>query len=60
MKIYKINEYLSVNAQKYTTTQTDYNTENLMSDGKYHPQTKEELKKKSYRKLLKMKAINVT
>lgn len=46
MKIYKINEYLSVNAQKYTTTRTDYhNTENLMSDGKYHPQTKEELKK---------------
>ena len=60
MKIYKINEYLSVNAQKYTTTQTDYhNTEDLMSDGKYHPQTKEELKK-SYRKSLKMKAMNVT
>lgn len=61
MKIYKINEWLSVNAPKYTSTSTSdvYDNEpfdkrtskesdekfDKASDGKYHPQTKDELKK---------------
>ena len=53
MKIYKINEWMSVNVPKYTSTSTSdvYDNEpfdkrtSKESDGKYHPQTKDELKK---------------